>query len=139
MPCPYTCIQHSPANHPVLTSPFQIWNHPDVLNRIVQQRRVADDNDLDLEVGPIDGEDKGAKKGKGAGGSKTQSPAASAAPSPAPSDSMSCVSSRPPSSLMTDTTEAPTPTPFADRAGRDPVITFEWVSTLLAIGVLLLY
>ena len=96
---------------------LQIWNHPDVLNRIVQQRKV-DDNDLDLEVGPIEGEEKG-KKTKGKAAVKSQSPAQSLASSPAPSDTQS---SRPPSSLMTDDG----PAPFADK--KDPVITFEWVS-----------
>lgn len=103
----------------------QIWNHPDVLHRIVEQRKI-DDNDLDLE-GPIDGEDGKGKKGKVKGsmtpaGSKPQSPAAS---SPLPSDS-----SRPPSSIAPTTdTDAPTPTVFNDK--KDQVITFEWVSGIL--------
>ena len=88
-----------------------------MLNRIVQQRKV-DDTDVDLEVGPIEGEENG-KKTKGKAQIKGQSPAQSSTSSPVPSDSQS---SRPPSSLMQDDG----PAPFVDK--KEPVITFEWVS-----------
>ena len=39
----------------------QIWNHPDILNQIVEQRRM-EDNDLDIDEAKVEGGEGGSNK-----------------------------------------------------------------------------